>query len=448
MVEWAKDNFTVNGEEETKTFYRYDGDTLFIDRGLTSFVESEVGQPIRYERPYLDGTPAYHNIILREHQKPAVDAILANKEGILCLPAGSGKTTCAIAAMCKVGRPHKFLVLVDKIELATQWIERLEQFAPSLTKSIFGGGNPLENTDVVIGVIQTIRSRYDDLLDNGFFDRYTMVIHDECHNSSAETYNLIVKSFSSHWRVGLSATPFKSNDPNDVISALGPVIYEITSEQLYKDNILKQAEIMVIRTNFDFPFHGDLFIEKGKPCPLPNCKRQGHKHYHRNNYHKLIPALVDDEDRINLVIKNILDNKDRINLVLSKRIQHFNNIENGLVSNGYPNGRIEYLTGKESKKERERVIERINKDSGIVVFSTIADEGLDVPRLDVVHLTYPTKNNGLIKQQIGRVERYRSDKGTPLVYDYCDIKLPVLAKHFKERKLGVYKPGNYKINII
>lgn len=415
---------------------------LYYKQHMFNLVDNRVGSIYNTEE-------LYNNIYLKYHQEDIVKAFNFH-EGIIVAPPGSGKTVCAIKALCNNLGEEKAIILVNRIELAKQWKERINYFAPDLEVSIAGGGETYnQDVDITIGLVQTLHSRKAQLEQTTFFNHFKYVILDECHAATAQTVNELVGAFNSRHRLGISATPFKSNDPSDALAILGPVVHETKTDYLYENNILSKAEINVVQTEFDFDYHSDIQLKKTDVCPVKGCKKSKKEaHGHKNNYHKLILSLIEDNSRNNLIVKNILDNKDRINLVLSKRHDHFKNIHEKLLEEGFNKYNILYLTGKETKAQREDAIDRLHQESGLIVFSTIADEGLDVPRLDVLHLTYPTKNTGLIKQQVGRVERYRSDKKTPLVFDYCDKKISLLTKQFRDRKYGVYKPGNYTINII
>ena len=81
----------------------------------------------------------------------------------------------------------------------------------------------------------------------------------------------------------------------------------------------------------------------------------------------------------------------------------------------------EPLVGKMTKKQRIGVLERADKrEIQVVCATTVADEGLDLPSLDTVVLTTPTKALGRIQQRIGRVMRPHPRKKDPLVIDCVD----------------------------
>jgi superfamily II DNA or RNA helicase len=119
-------------------------------------------------------------------------------------------------------------------------------------------------------------------------------------------------------------------------------------------------------------------------------------------------------------------------------------LKNLALELGYSN-QILTLTGKESEEERQSIKDSLLELDGFVLFSTIADEALDIPLLDMISLVFPAKQRGLIVQQIGRVERFAPGKPTPIVIDYVDINCGVLKNQAYERN-SVYLEKGIKVS--
>lgn len=71
-------------------------------------------------------------------------------------------------------------------------------------------------------------------------------------------------------------------------------------------------------------------------------------------------------------------------------------------------------------------------------------EGFDDARLDTLFLTLPISWRGTLTQYAGRLHRLHYMKKEVLVYDYVDLKVPVLARMFEKRRRG-YKSIGYEI---
>ena len=69
----------------------------------------------------------------------------------------------------------------------------------------------------------------------------------------------------------------------------------------------------------------------------------------------------------------------------------------------------------------------------MVVASTLADEGLDVPRMDRVILAFPGRTKGRTAQRLGRLMRPHPDKRGAVLFDIVDAAVAPLLRQFRER---------------
>ena len=245
---------------------------------------------------------------------------------------------------------------------------------------------------------------------------------DEMHHATADTYSKVIHHFSSRYRIGVSATPDKTGDFMLASDVLGPIFHETTPEQV---SSLLKPRVERVSTDFYFPFVGT------------------RSRYQRSNYPQMIQALVNDYGRNGLIVNKIMDNRGHHQLVLSKRLGHIDLLADMLTDAGW-NEQLLILTAEASSADRQKITDMISKEPG-VVFSTLADEALDIPRLDRGHLAFPQKNPGLITQQVGRFERKHPDKNDAVIYDYADMKITPLKKQWTTRRREVYMRRNYEI---
>jgi len=85
-------------------------------------------------------------------------------------------------------------------------------------------------------------------------------------------------------------------------------------------------------------------------------------------------------------------------------------------------------------------IENTPADEPLVVIATgqYLGEGFDCPQLDTLFLAFPISFKGRLVQYTGRLMRAHEGKATIRVYDYADLRVPVLrAMH--ARRLTTYK---------
>jgi len=363
-----------------------------------------------------------NKIELRPWQVGQVQTLLEWEQGILKAPAGSGKTVSILAAIQRLA--CKSLIIVNTKDIIWQWQSRAKQFlGEHYPVGQIGDGKFDVSPYMTIATAQTLHSRFDELVSSGFFDEFSFVCLDECHHATAETYNKILGRFSSRYRTGVSATPDKTGDFELATNVLGPVIHTVRPDQV---DSLQKPTVLKIPTRFGFGF-------------------RGHKNrYQRSNYGEMITSLINDPER-NLLIRNwIWEFRGHHQILVTKRLEHIKILED-LIWESWDE-EVLTLTGQDSNDHRDEAVERIGSRPGILL-STLADEALDIPRLDVMHLVFPQRNPGLVTQQVGRVERKHPDKKNAWILDYTDGNVGALDAQWKVRRLEVYMPRGYKIEI-
>ncbi len=157
---------------------------------------------------------------------------------------------------------------------------------------------------------------------------------------------------------------------------------------------------------------------------------------------ELFRHLVEDDQRAALVCDDVIDalDENRRCLVLSQWKQHCQALADGLRARG---ASPLVLEGGLGKRARAAIIERIEStraDEPLVVVATgqYLGEGFDCPQLDTLFLAFPVSFKGRLVQYAGRLMRAQDGKMSVRVYDYVDVRVPVLrAMH--TRRLATYK---------
>src|SRR5690606_8534290 len=146
---------------------------------------------------------------------------------------------------------------------------------------------------------------------------------------------------------------------------------------------------------------------------------------------------VEDNLRNERIAVLVNKNRDKCNLIQSSRLNHLKLLRNKVIELGFPKNRIFMLTGEENEEERQNVYKEAEKGSCLIL-STIAGEGLDIPRLDRLYLCFPIKNDENVKQLVGRICRDHPDKDDAIVYDFIDTEVSVLVDQWKNRLFKYY----------
>jgi superfamily II DNA or RNA helicase len=107
------------------------------------------------------------------------------------------------------------------------------------------------------------------------------------------------------------------------------------------------------------------------------------------------------------------------------------------------------LRGGQSEKQRRDIAARLAaiphaEERVIVATGRYLGEGFDDARLDTLFLTMPIAWKGTLAQYAGRLHRLNDAKREVIIYDYADMKVPVLARMAAKRRVG-YEAIGYKV---
>ena len=351
----------------------------------------------------------FSEIQLRPYQKKAVEALLQRNQGILVAPPGSGKTVMAIY-IC-LNRGQRTLVLCHTKDLKEQWRDRFQRFTGTEPGLVDDSHFDLE-APVIIGMVQSLNAKK---LTSEFLNSFGCIILDEAQHCPAFTFERLINQFSARYRYGLTATPERRDGLTFMLHAvLGPVIHEVKREELFSEGQIIKPVIRAVETGFYMPVCDD--------------------------YRSLIDAVTRDAERNHLILKHLIrEAKDgHFCLVLSERISHIEDLSL-IFTTLCSDIRSEILTSRIPKAERKAILRDAEEGDVRVVFATkLADEGLDVPRLDRLFLTCPVRNPSKIKQQVGRIMRTFPGKHDAVVYDFADELVGLAVSQYRTRKTEAY----------
>lgn len=356
------------------------------------------------------------NITLKDYQRQALSKLALGREGALVAPCGAGKTVIGISLMCAIAQPT--LVLVHTTDLMQQWHRELAALCTMPTQAGQWGGGVKRRETVTVATIQTlVKMQPDDLRE--FLDHFGCVILDECHHCPADTFLAIINFCRARYRFGLTATPKRKDKLEFLMTdVIGPILLEIDDDELVKEGRSQQCDVTEIYT------------------------ATYTKHTARD-WTKLIKALIEDESRNRLIVNTAVscwENGDQ-QLILSDRVSHCHELYKLLSRTGM---NVQLLVGSVSKTVREKIIQDAKQGLVDAIIATkVADEGLDIETLSVIHLTCPTEHESLLKQRIGRIRRPVEGK-VSVVYDYIDSRVPACLRMALNRR-RLYKRWGFSI---
>ena len=384
-------------------------DSITIPRGfLPELVDYSKKQGIQYhiedKRKKLSPVTFHSGIQLHPWQKKALEPTNKKDFGVIVAPPGSGKTIMGLELIARKQQPA--LIIVHRKQLFDQWIDRIESFLGIPERDIgkYSGSYKHEGKEISVGMIQTLKQHE---VSGKIEDSFGTIIVDECHHVPAKTFRETITRYSSYFLYGLTATPMrKNNDENLIYVYIGKILSEITSEYLDSDQTAT-IQINIRKTGLQAPFD-----------------------YRIDDYEILSQILVYDTARNQLIVNDIskvIDQKKKI-LLLTERKAHIN------VLNLYLKERFETITlsGDDSKGSQKSKMKQILAGHFQIVLSTgqFFGEGIDVDQFDCLFLVYPFAFKGKLIQYIGRITR---SNRIPVIYDYRDRKIDYFEKLFKKR---------------
>ena len=346
------------------------------------------------------------DIELRPYQTEAVRCMVRGVQGSVVMPCGGGKTATGTAAIAAIRQPS--LVIVHTHDLVDQWRGSIQRILGIKAGVVAGGVN--EPGPITVATVQTL-VRLEPAAMADLAARFGCVITDECHHAPASTFQTVLAQLPAHFRFGLTATPEREDGLTPLLDlTIGPRLFEVGYQDLVDGGYLQAPEVRPVYSSFTFDYAGP------------------------EDHHRCLDALVRDEPRNDLVA-DLAAGEVRTGhtvLVLSGRVAHCRRLGQLLRERGVA---AEVLVGATGKKDRRSILQRL-RDGQVpaVVASTLADEGLDVPRLDRIVLAFPGRTRGRTAQRLGRIMRPHPGKDGAVLFDIVDAAVPTLLRQFRERR--------------
>lgn len=436
-------------------YYEKDGIYLNVPIG-TSFAPDSF--EIAEDKRVTDSVeyPSF-NLILREDQKIAVENYLEKNtiafpiSGLISLSTGLGKSIAAlyIAEHLKA----KTLILVHKNDLVVGWQKDIElSFGGKLKAGLIKAQKRDIGEQITIATVQTIaRMKEEDLEE--LYQTFSLVVSDETHHSPASTFS-VINNFNSRYKLGLSATPERSDGLTHVLNLyFGEFAYKHVNKANEKDILpvlVKTRKCNVIctplvkrvgnKTSF-IRFSDNPYDIKNGEFPLdsiPYEQRPRIPYADIDDFIMLHPSFGD------LVLEDILNEFDegRSIVVFFTRKEHCEIYRDNLVELRGEDSVMLYYG--DSKEKDSVMLERAENTKPFITLTTYAKgtEGTNVKQWEVAFLVSSINNEKNVEQAVGRIRRTKEGKISPcIVYDYALPNVYSMRNHFSTRSVRYKKLG-------
>lgn len=416
---------------KTIVSYAESADVIVLPRGVSKRLRGILGKhglsPVfidnRLILPVIDiqaNLPDDKNV--REYQNKAIRSAIHGQYGVIVSPCGSGKTFMAALVVAELKQPT--CILVHTLDLLSEWMKTFKECTSGgFTLGQFGGGKK-QICDITIATPQTLY-RLDEEGWANFTSKFGCVILDEAHHCPARMFSYVINNFEAKFRFGVTATPKRPDGKHFLLDdVIGSVLFNIDQKTLADLGFMKQCKVQFIATD-SFNSHTDVenkFVSRTL----------------------MVSSLCKDKVRNETIADNIANSvmNGYFPIVLSDRVWHCHELAS-LVSRRGLNPRV--LEGAVHKRDRETIRDQCTQGLVDVLIGTkVADEGLNIPNLNCIHLASPTGNLSMVEQRIGRTRRKDVSDKKALIYDYVDIRFKQCYNSY-EKRLGLYTRSGFEI---
>jgi superfamily II DNA or RNA helicase len=331
---------------------------------------------------------------LRDYQADLLDRLedlwaTGTKRVLLQLATGGGKTICLATVIDRaLARGEICLVVVHREELLAQTISKVAAITGQAAGIIKAGHKPDHSSPVQVASVATLVNRLDQ------YPAFDVLILDECHHSSSQTWRKVVDHFKNSLLLGVSATPVRMDGSgfSDVFDVL---ISGVTMAELIAQGHLSQYRYFA-------PANG---------LNLTGLRTRGGD-YTQESVEAANSAIEVAADCLK-AYQDYLWGKQT--LIFAVSVAHSKEIAASFSANGIP---AAHLDGRDDPSIRSATMEAFRAGTVRVLTNcALFTEGLDVPGIDAVILARPTKSLSLWLQMVGRALRPAEGKEHATIID-------------------------------
>lgn len=363
-------------------------------------------------------------MILRDYQTEGSEFLQTRRRGFVIAPAGSGKTIIGAHALSRrLGSGMSALWIANTKE-------QVEQAGVAISAMPGATGTEIS---VCCAAADPDPTSFD------------IIVFDEAHHLPATTWLDIASKGSDRILWGLSATPWHEDElRNLVVRSAFQEFFEIKRDRVMASGHLVPGKVYL--HDLDRPGQFDAEIERRTVLEVQRRSRAFPgiavwEHQRRAQWQITQEVVQANENRNGAIVALAVQESS----VASVLILVFS-IEHGEKLAAQIPGAV-VVHSKLPKKRRAEVIAGFRAGTIPVMVSTsLADEGLDVPRAEVLILAAGGRSAGKLEQRAGRVLRPFAGKVAGRIHDFYD-RGAVFANAQARSRMGTYERLGYEPEI-
>ncbi|MDW8245626.1 MAG: DEAD/DEAH box helicase family protein [Sandaracinaceae bacterium] len=349
----------------------------------------------------------------RSYQKEALSAWKkARGRGVIVLPTGAGKTHVAVFAISQTKRST--LVVAPTLELVRQWYDLLRA---SFNRPIglMGGGD----YDIQDITVSTYDSAYMHIEHLG--NRFGLIVFDECHHLPSPSFMLIATQSIAPFRLGLTATPERSDGRHELLEGLiGPIVYRCEISELAGDYL---ADYQTIRISIPLSKEERKEYEEARAIYLQFLAKHGIRPHQPDGwiqFIRLASRTVEGQKamaayrrqrelafcapaKLQVVQRLLEEHRKERTLIFTEDNATCYAISRALL--------IPAITHQSKVRERSEILADFARGVyNAIVTSKVLNEGVDVPEASVAIVVSGSGSVREHVQRLGRILRKREGK--------------------------------------
>ncbi len=355
------------------------------------------------------------------HQQEALTAWLAaDRQGVIVLPTGSGKSYLAHLAIAAT--QQSTLIVVPTLDLMHQWYANLEAAFPGAELGLLGGGSR-DRTPILIATYDSAAIQAESL-----GNRYGLLIFDECHHLPSDFSRVIADYSIAPHRLGLTATPDRSDGRHsDLDQLIGPILYRKTAAEL-SGHALADYEVVQITVQLgpdERQRYADCIAQRNdflKQSKISLGSLNGWQRFVQSSGRSAAgrQAMLAHNEAKSIA----LGTDGKLKILAERLAEHFPDRiliftnDNKMVYRISQAFLIPAITHQTPVKERHDILTRFRDGRySTLVVANVLDEGVDVPEARIAIFLAGTGSTRQFIQRLGRILRRGDGNKQAILYE-------------------------------